>query len=207
MTVLQKGVILGADAFLNMIRELPQRVAVRVFDRWAMVQARQMRDIARRTAPRNQNPKRKAPDSARLWRSIAASKVRRLRKGVVSRAIVYSVKPAGVKGKRVAAINRVIARRVARGYKGARRTLPITSASLTPRARHFHLVLRGNPHTRPRRHRSGKSTGNMTTNTVWWNLAARISMALAGGEVGSKLRDAYINQMDAEMKRMTKRYL
>lgn len=206
MTVLQNGVILGADALKQMLRELPGRVAKRVFDNWSYAQAQRMRDMAKASAPRNRRPNRKAPESARLWRSIKASRVRRLKKGVVSRSIVYSAAPRN-RAAVVKAVNRAVARRVARGYTGRRRTTPVTASDLAPRARHFHLVLRGNPKTRPRRHRSGKSTGNMTVNTVWWESAARISLAMAQGEVGAQLRNAYISQMDKEMRRMTKRYL
>lgn len=198
----EKGVVLGAREFLDAIKVLPARVAQKVMDEWTLSKAKEMAKLARSTAPRGK--KHRGPESARLYRSIVASRVKNIKKfpGSVSRSIAYSAKPRGTT-RTIERINRAIALRAARGYTGRKRVTPITKADMPQKARHFHLYVRG---TRDRVRKSGGRTGVMPARPAFWDAAARTVLAHAAGEVGSQLRNAYITALDREMKRITKRY-
>lgn len=193
-----RAVILGRKELTDALRQLPARVVKTIMDDWVIRQARMVATIARRSAPRDRRSTRKKPESARLWRSIKASRVRNLKKfpGAISRAIAYS---AGRNGARQSLV-----RQAARATKGnARRKRSPAHTVVAPRAKHFHLVVLG---TKSRRQRTtGRSTGTMPTNSFFSRAAATVT-ASAQGEVGKQLRDAYQQGIDREIRRLTRKY-
>jgi len=180
------------------LNNLPAKVVKKIMDEWVIRQARAVALLAARSAPRNRRRNRRAPESARLWRSIRASRVRNLRKfpGAISRAIAYG---AGRNGAKVG-----LMRQAARAAKGsARRRKASVHTVVAPKARHFHLVVAG---TRARRQKTtGRSTGIMPTNSFFSRAAGQIANS-AHGEVGKQLREAYDKGIQQEIKRLERKY-
>lgn len=198
-------VILGRRELVAALNNLPARVVRRIMDDWTLTQARKVRDLARRSAPRDKNPKRNKPQSARLWRSIVASRVKSLRKfpGAISRSIAYS---KSSKSRRITGSFKHfsnITRQSQKIRKNSRRTKASTSYNIPqPTARHFHLVVLG---TVKRKTKSGANRGAMTPDNFFSQAAGRV-LNSAQGEVGASLRDAYQRGVDAEVRRMVRTY-
>lgn len=195
-----RTVILGRRELTAALNNLPARVVKKIMDEWVIAQARQVAALARRSAPRDRRPSRRKPESARLWRSIKASKVRNLKRfpGAIARALATG-------GSRKDATAQALRRGAARIAKGsARRSRAPVFTVAAPKARHFHLVILG---TRPRKQKStGRNTGRMPTNSFFSRAAGQV-MNSAGGEVGAQLRDAYDRGIQREIKRLARKYL
>jgi hypothetical protein len=179
-------------------------VVQKIMDVWTLKQAQALANVARRSAPRDRNPNRKKAESARLWRSIKASKVRRLKKfpHTVSRAIAYGAAPKG-RSITVGSGGRTFRVRGARRGTRAPRMGP-----LAPRARHFHLAVLGTKERVQRK--TGRRTGKMwgaTTNPRFWERASAVVLASANGEVGMQLRNAYDRGIQLEINRLKRKYL
>lgn len=201
------GVILGKREFLEAIRGLPGRVVLKIMNEWTFRQAQNMAKLARRTAPRDRNRNPNKTPGERLWRSIKASRVRRLFRfpKMISRAIAYGATSGGrgrlgqIARKRAQMrLDRRNKLRVARG---------MAPQQIGKRARHFHLVVRG---TVERVQKStGRRTGSMwgrTANPRFWEKATLTATANARGEVGAQLRNAYQRGIDQEIKRLARKY-
>jgi hypothetical protein len=194
------AVILGRRELTEALNNLPARVVKRIMDEWVIRQAREVAAIARRTAPRDRNPNRRKPDSARLWRSIKASRVKNLKRfpGAISRAVTTG-------GSRKDRVQQTLLRQAARARKGnARRARSPVQTVLAPRARHFHWNILGT--TMRVQRTTGRSTGaHRKTSPFFSNAIARVT-ASAGGEVGAQLRDAYERGIQQEIKRLERKY-
>lgn len=196
------GVILGKAEFLSAINNLPGRVVKKIMDEWTYKQAQNMARIARASAPRDQDRSKNKPITSRLWRSIRASRVRNLKRfgpSTVSRSIAYSAGRSRGAGR--AAFNAKMKRRL----RNRRARAPKFGPS-APRARHFHLVVLG---TKQRRTRTGANRGSMwgqTPNPMFWQKATAQATAIASGEVGAQLRDAYERGIQAELRRLGRKY-
>lgn len=203
----QSAVILGRAELSEALRNLPGRVVQKIMDEWTLKQATRMARIAKMSAPRDRNPKRKKPPSARLWRAIKASKIRNpvRRFGMISRAIAYG---AGERRSQRAR-RRLFYVPPKKPWKPrpSRSTKPKPYLNPpSPRARHFHLVVLG---TVMRQTRSGASRGKMwgrTSDPQFWQKAKTVAMPLANGEVGQQLREAYQRGIDLEIKRLERKY-
>lgn len=196
------AVILGRQEFADAIRNLPGRVVQKIMDEWTFQQAQKVSLAARRSAPRDRNRNPNKPESSRLWKSIKASKVRRLGKfrNTVSRAIAYGASTRG-------AVTRSRARARLAKRNRLRQRRGKTAKVMGTRAAHFHLVVRGTVQRMQKT--TGRRTGAMwgrTPNPQFWTRAVRQGTANAQGEVGAQLRDAYERGIDREMKRIQRKF-
>lgn len=201
----QDVVILGKAELLAALRNLPGRVVKKIMDEWTVKQARAMANVARRSAPRDRNKERNKPETARLWRSIRATQVKKLKKfpNTVSRAIAYGASSPTrrrITGGYSVPINNL------RFKKRKNRRSPRLGPP-APRARHFHLAILG---TLERTQRTtGRRTGRMwgkTANPQFWQKATAAVTSAAQGEVGAQLRDAYDRGIQAEIRRLSRKY-
>jgi hypothetical protein len=195
--------ILGRRELAAALNDLPAKVVKKIMDVWVMRQAKAVADAAKRSAPRDRSPRRRKPESARLWRAIRASRVRNLKKfpGYMSRAIAFGAKAPNLRVQ--------MARQAARQAKGnSRRTKSAAHTVIAPRARHFHLVVLGTADegaTNRKQRTTGRNTGRTKPNNFFARAAAGIVNS-AGGEVGSMLKDAYDKGIQSEIKRLARRY-
>lgn len=202
----QPVVILGKTELLAALRNLPGRVVQKIMDAWTLKQAQALANVARRSAPRDRNPKRTKPETARLWRSIRASKVKRLKRfpNTVSRAIAYGASSPTrrrITGGFSIPINNL-------RFRKRRGRRPPKFGPVSPRARHFHLAVLGTAERRQRT--TGRRTGRMwgsTPNPMFWQKATAVVTASAQGEVGAQLRDAYDRGIQLEINRLKRKYL
>jgi hypothetical protein len=196
-----RAVILGRRELEDALRNLPGRVVQKIMDIWTLTNARKVADAARRSAPRDRRKKRRKPETARLWRSIRASKVKNVKRfpNTISRAIAYG---AG----RNQSIARMTARALARAAKGnARRTGRATKfGPIAPRGRHLHWVTLGTKERVQRK--TGRRTGAHRKTSNFFAKAAAGVLATAGGEVGTSLREAYDKGIQAEINRLSRKY-
>lgn len=173
----------GLDDLKRAIDGLPARVVLQIMNRWTLEQARELARIGRATAPRDKNPakRRRAgkPQSARLWRAIRASRVTK-----------------GLKKFPRETVSRSIAYGAADRFRTAK----------SPRARHFHLIVKGLTKTPVRyQHTTGRRTGGLTINPFWDN-AAKLVLSRAQADVAGGLKRAYDYAIEREIKRIVKRY-
>lgn len=192
-------VILGRRELAQALENLPSRVVKKIMDSWAIKQARELAKIARMSAPRDRSSKRRKPDSARLWRVIRASPVRRLKKfpGAISRAIAYGA--VRQRSNRASSFYRV-----PRG-KTRRRGSGQYNFPLSPVARHFHLAVLGTAERVQKT--TGRRTGKMwgkSPDPMFWQRASAIALRNASGEVGASLRDAYDREIQKEINRLVR---
>jgi hypothetical protein len=193
------AVILGRAELVEALGNLPGRVVQKIMDDWTMRQGKLMAALARKSAPRDRNPRRNKPETARLWRVITSSKVRSPQRKfkMISRYIAYGAKSRAsfVMG--------------ARNFRPRRRKnarAPQFGPPI-PRGRHFHLAVLGT--TNRVQKRTGRRTGAMwgrTSNPLFWQKAQSRVLAVAGGEVGQQLRDSYDRAIEKEIKRLARKY-
>jgi hypothetical protein len=196
------AVILGRRELKQALDQLPAKVAKKVFDVWTIDRARAISRLARKYVPRDKRRPRVKPESARLWKSIKASPVRNLKKfkGTISRAIAYGATTRGAR-----AYSRSAAKFRKRNERRARRGE--ASRVWGMRARHFHLVVRGT--TDRVQTSTGRRTGRMwgkTANPQFWEKAAREGLAMAQGEVGAQLRNAYDKALQRHLNLIMRQY-
>lgn len=197
-------VILGRREFTEAMRNLPGRVVQKIMDAWTLKQAQNMAKIARAYAPRDKRKPRNKPESARLWRAIRASKVKKVKAfpNTVSRSIAYGASSNNRTINRPSFRKKLTSRFEKKSSRGAK------FGPTAPRARHFHLAVLG---TKPRiQYSTGRRTGSMwgaTANPNFWTKAQNGALAVANGEVGAQLRDAYDRGIQAELKRLERKYL
>jgi hypothetical protein len=190
------GNIEGLAELSRALDGLPGKVVKKIMDRWVLTQAQRVAAAAKAAAPRNRRRNRNAPESARLWRVIKASRVRRLGKfpGAISRALAFGSKATrGYAIRRQRAASKRNARRVAR---------PVRFGPPTPRGGHFHLVNLG---TRRRQTRSGANRGVMPANPFFARVGNPIKER-ARSEIGTTLRAAYDLEIQRELNRLVRRY-
>jgi hypothetical protein len=196
------AVILGRREFVSAMKNLPGRVVKKIMDAWVFKQAQRTARIAKRLAPRDRRKPRRKPESARLWRAIRASRVRRVKSfpNTISRAIAY-----GATSTRSSRLTRQSSGRTPGRARKSRKAAQMTV--LAPRAAHFHLVVLG---TRQRKTRAGANRGMMwgrKQNPHFWEKATAQGTSYAQGEVGAQLRDAYDRGIQAEINRLNRKYL
>jgi hypothetical protein len=192
--VIGNAVIENRTALAEVLRDLPDRVVKKIMDRWVLKNAQLAAAAGRAAAPRDRSPYRRKPESARLWKIIKSSRVRRPRNKMdVSRAIAFGARST----------YRYSATRRAAALKGnaRRKTRGVTFGPSAPRAMHFAIINSG---AGRRQTRAGHNRGVGPANP-FFGRAVRPIMAAAASEAMGPIRVAYDQAIQAELRRLARR--
>lgn len=173
--------ILGMTDLQELLRNMPGKITPKVMNDWTLRFARRLVAVARPLAPRRTQAQRARANRVRqsqLWRTIKASAVRR-----------------GLSKFPKSTVSRAIA--YGAKPKGTRGRVDGTPTNL------FSWNVRG---TKPRTQRTtGRYTGIMPSNGFWLRATNQV-IAEAQADVNSTLRASYDRVIQAEVKRIVRRY-
>lgn len=173
--------ILGMTDLQDLLRNMPGKITPKVMNDWTLRFARRLVAVARPLAPRRTQAQRARANrvrSSQLWRTIKASAVRR-----------------GLRRFPKSVVSRAIAYG-ARPKKNAGRT-DGTPTNL------FSWNVRG---TVPRTQRTtGRYTGVMPSNSFWIRATNQVTTE-ARTDVNTSLRASYDRAIQAEVRRIVRRY-